>query len=39
MENPTIENEEKTIPEGRKLCNMKTNMEIREKVKREKSAL
>jgi len=39
MENPTIENEEKTIPEGRKLCNMKTNMEIREKVKREKSNL
>ena len=39
MENPTIENEEKTIPEGRKLCNMKTNMEIREKVKREKNNL
>ena len=39
MENPNIENEEKTIPEGRKLCNMKTNMEIREKVKREKSNL
>tara|TARA_B110001469_G_scaffold126953_1_gene146051 strand:+ start:740 stop:1054 length:315 start_codon:yes stop_codon:yes gene_type:complete len=39
MENPTIENEEKNIPEGRKLCNMKTNMEIREKVKREKSNL
>lgn len=39
MEKPTIENEEKTIPEGRKLYNMKTNMEIREKVKREKSNL
>jgi len=39
MENPNIENEEKTIPEGRKLCNMKINMEIREKVKREKSNL
>jgi hypothetical protein len=39
MEKPTIENEEITIPEGRKLCNMKTNMEMREKEKREKNNL
>ena len=39
MEKPNVENNEKNIPEGRKLCNMKTNMEIREKVKREKSNL
>ena len=39
MEKPTACNEEKTIPEGRKLRNMKTNMEIREKIKREKNNL